>query len=335
MKEFYKVSLKPYHTFGIDLDSNLLIEIESVSDTNLIISKGYFKRDFYILGGGSNVLFKKIPEIIFKVSIKGIEIVKEEEDNIWIKVYAGEVWDDFVRFCVEKNYGGIENLSLIPGTSGAAPVQNIGAYGMEVKDSLESLSALNIDTGVISVFKNEECRFSYRDSIFKHKENGRWLILDTTYKLTKRNHRFVLNYGNIAPHIGNIECNLSLIREIVCEQRNSKLPDCKVLGNAGSFFKNPVVPISKYEQLKKIHENIPSFSFSKELVKIPAAWFIEKSGMKGYRKEQVGTHIMQPLVIVNYGGATTQDILDFADLIISEVYKKFDIRLEMEVNLVN
>lgn len=160
------------------------------------------------------------------------------------------------------------------------------------------------------------------------------MILDTTYKLTKQNHRFVLNYGNIASHIGNNECNLSLIRAIVCEQRSLKLPDCKVFGNAGSFFKNPIVSVSKYEQLKQLYENIPSFSFSQEYVKLPAAWFIEQSGMKGYRKGQVGTYVKQPLVIVNYGGASTQEILEFAELIISEVYKKFEVKLEMEVNLI-
>lgn len=334
MKEFYKVSLKSYHTFGVDIESNLIIEIESISDIEKIVSKQYFNKNFYILGSGSNVLFKKVPQIIFKVAFKGIEIVKEDNEFIWIKVNAGEVWDDFVRFCVENNYGGIENLSLIPGTSGAAPIQNIGAYGMEVKDRLESLTALNINTGKVYVLKNQECQFYYRDSMFKHKNYGRWLILDTTFKLTKRNHRFITNYGNIASYIGNAECNLKLIRKIITQIRSTKLPDYNKLGNAGSFFKNPIVSKSKYEQLKKIYENIPSFSFSKDFVKIPAAWLIEKIGMKGYRKGQVGTHDIQPLVIVNYGGATTQDILDFANLITNEILKKFGIKLEMEVNLV-
>lgn len=334
MKEFRNISLKSFHTFGVQVNANWLVEIETFDDINEIIAKGYFQRNFYILGGGSNVLFKNIPEVILKISIKGIEIVKEDADYVWIKVNAGEVWDDFVKFCVEKNYGGVENLSLIPGTTGAAPVQNIGAYGMEIKDTLESINALNLDTYVVENFKNEACHFSYRDSIFKHKENGRWLILNTTYKLTKQNHKFVLNYGNIASHIGNHECSLSLIREIVCEQRNAKLPDYKILGNAGSFFKNPVVPISIFEELKKLYGNVPSFPFSKESVKIPAAWFIEQSGMKGYRQGQVGTYVKQPLVIVNYGGASTQEILDFAELIINEVYKKYEVKLEMEVNII-
>lgn len=328
------ISLKSFHTFGVDVNASALIEIESLTDIYTAKEKGYFNGSFYVLGGGSNVLFLNIPDTLIKVNIKGISVADENDDFIWLTVNAGENWDDFVRFCVENNYGGIENLSYIPGTAGAAPIQNIGAYGMEVKDSLERLKAISLSDFTIKEFSNKDCLFGYRDSFFKHKENDTWMILETTYKLTKKNHRWVLDYGNIKSFIENKTISLENIRNVVIQQRTAKLPDVNVLGNAGSFFKNPIIQVDRFKKLRIHFPTIPNFSASNDAVKVPAAWFIEQSGLKGMRQGNVGTHISQPLVIVNYGGATTREILDFAQLIIHSVYEKFDVQLEMEVNIV-
>ncbi|NSW45329.1 MAG: UDP-N-acetylmuramate dehydrogenase [Bacteroidales bacterium] len=334
MKRYNDISLKSFHTFGVDLKAPCLIEIDSIDDIYQLKYDGVFQKSFYVLGGGSNVLFLNIPEVVLKINIKGIEIAKQNEENVWITVKAGEEWDAFVQYCVENNFGGVENLSLIPGTAGAAPVQNIGAYGMEIKDSLESLKAINLNDFTVKDFSNQECRFAYRNSFFKNKENRHWIILETTYKLTKYNHRFVLNYGNISSALNNRQITLQAIRDMVIQQRTSKLPDVKLLGNAGSFFKNPYISLSKFEELKAIFPSVPSFQADSNNIKIPAAWLIEQSGLKGFRMNNVGIYEKQPLVIVNYGNATTKEILDFSDFIIKTVKEKFDITLEREVNIV-
>ncbi|HOU97466.1 MAG TPA: UDP-N-acetylmuramate dehydrogenase [Bacteroidales bacterium] len=334
MKILNNISLKSFHTFGVDVNASSLIEIESLSDIYTAKEKGCFNGSFYILGGGSNVLFLTIPEVIFKICFKGISIIKEDDDYIWITVNAGENWDDFVRYCVENNYGGVENLSYIPGTAGAAPIQNIGAYGTEIKDTLQRLNALSLTDFSVKEFSNKECAFGYRDSFFKHKENGQWIVLDSTYRLTKRNHNWVLNYGNIKSFIENKTLSLENIRNIVIQQRTAKLPDVSVLGNAGSFFKNPIISTEKFEQLKQSYPEIPFFSAANQKIKVPAAWLIEHAGLKGFKKGNVGTYVNQPLVIVNYGGATTTEIIEFAKMIVRNVSEKFDVELEMEVNIV-
>lgn len=334
MQIIKNVSLKQYHTFGVDVRAPLLIEIDCLDDIYKLRSDGIFHKSFYVLGGGSNVLFLNIPEVIIKNNFKGIEIIKQTEDNVWINVKAGEEWSIFVEYCVNNNFGGVENLSHIPGTVGAAPVQNIGAYGMEIKDSIESLKAISLNDFSIRNFSNKECQFSYRNSFFKNKDNGRWIILDVTFKLTKRNHRFVLNYGNISSYFDNCLISLKAIHDIITELRTSKLPDFKLLGNAGSFFKNPYISLSKFEALKAAYPSVPSFFTDINTVKIPAAWLIEQAELKGLRINNVGTYEKQPLVIVNYGDATTQEIIDFSDFIIKKVKEKFDIELEREVNIV-
>jgi len=334
MKTYSNISLKPYHTFGIDIKAPLLIEIENLDDVYQLKNEVAFDKSYYVLGGGSNVLFLNIPEVVFKINIKGIEIAKQNEDNVWVTVKAGEEWDTFVEYCVKNNFGGVENLSLIPGTAGAAPVQNIGAYGMEIKDTFESLKAINLNDFTIKEFSNKECQFAYRNSFFKNKENRHWIILETTYKLTKHNHHFVLNYGNILTALNDRPITLQTIRDIVIQQRTSKLPDVNLLGNAGSFFKNPYISLSKFETLKATYPSVPSFQADSSKIKIPAAWLIEQSGLKGFRMDNVGTYEKQPLVIVNYGNATTKEILDFSDFIINTVKEKFDITLEREVNIV-
>lgn len=333
--QFYKnISLKQYHTFGVDVKAPLLIEIDCLDDIYKLRSDGIFRKSFYVLGGGSNVLFLNIPEVIIKNNLKGIEMVKQTEDHVWLTVKAGEDWSSFVQYCVNNNLGGIENLSLIPGTVGAAPVQNIGAYGMEIKDSLESLKAVNLDDFSIKVFSNTDCQFSYRNSFFKNKATGRWLIIEITIKLTKQNHRYVLNYGNISSYFNDSPITLKAIHDIIIQQRTSKLPDFKHLGNAGSFFKNPYISLSEFEALKADYPSVPSFFTDTNTVKIPAAWLIEQAGLKGFRINNVGTYEKQPLVIVNYGNATTQEIIDFSECIIKKVKQKFDIELEREVNIV-
>ncbi len=334
MKTLKNVSLKPYNTFGLDLQVPFLYEVETEEDIYTLQQKKIFEKNYFILGGGSNVLFLNVPQYVVHLKTKGICIVNETEDNIWIAVQAGEIWDDFVKECVDKNYGGLENLSLIPGTVGAAPVQNIGAYGVEVKDTLESMVAVNLDSLDKKIFTNDECRFAYRDSIFKHIEYGKWIILESTYKLTKKNHSFTVHYGNMAQLYKNKEINLKNIRQTVMELRNSKLPDPKEIGNAGSFFKNPYVRQDQLNKLLNQYPAMPYFKTKEGLFKIPAAWLIEQCGWKGKRIGNVGTYIKQPLVLVNYGNATAQEIVDFAENVINSVHSKFNIHLDMEVNIV-
>jgi UDP-N-acetylmuramate dehydrogenase len=328
------ISLKTYHTFGINIYAPFLFEIENEEDIFSLQKEKIFAQNYFILGGGSNVLFVNVPQYIIRIATKGIRIFDEDDNYVWVSVKAGEIWDDFVNFCVERNYGGIENLSLIPGTTGAAPVQNIGAYGVEIKDTLESLTALNLDDFSKKIFLNEACHFAYRDSIFKHKENGKWLILETTYKLTKKKHGFAIHYGNISRMLEGKEINLKNIRQVVIEQRKAKLPDPKEIGNAGSFFKNPYIQQSKFNDLIRQYPMMPYFETGNDLYKIPAAWLIEQSGFKGKRIGNVGTHVKQPLVLVNYGNATAIEIVDFANHVIKAVKARFDIDLEIEVNII-
>lgn len=334
MKEFYKLSLKNLHTFGVNVYSKKIIEVESESDVFELIDLGVFNNDFFILGAGSNVLFLNIPSAIVRVNIKGIEIISENDEFVLVKAKAGEIWDNFVEFCVENNWGGLENLSLIPGTVGASPVQNIGAHGVEIKDCLWELKCINLDTKEIKVLRNNECEFSYRDSIFKKNKKEKLLITEVVFKLTKKNHAYNLSYGHLEQYFSDKEVSLKAIREFIVSQRMEKLPDPEKLGNAGSFFKNPIVDISILKELKQFDEHVPHFVFGENLYKVPAAWLIEKSGLKGYRLGNVGTYSKQPLVIVNYGDATSEEIYNFSEFIINTVYQKFNITLEREVNVI-
>ncbi len=246
---------------------------------------------------------------------------------------AGKEWDSFVEYCVQHNWGGLENLTLIPGTTGAAPVQKVGAYAIEVKNALVELCAFNIKTNQFVIFNNKDCQFEYRNSFFK-KHTQQWIIVHTTYTLTKNNHRFFLTYGNLQELIDINKTNLQEIRDTIINIRQAKLPDYKLFRNAGSFFKNPVVDSYKLSELKITFSQLPYYAIDDNYFKIPAAWPIEQAWFKNYRKGNVGTYFNQPLVIVNYSNTTSQETYDFSQFIIETIYQKFDIKLEIEVNIV-
>jgi UDP-N-acetylmuramate dehydrogenase len=288
-----------------------------------------------ILGGGSNILFTHdFDGIVIYPDLKGHELVNQTEENVWIKAYAGENWDQFVAYCVGQNWSGIENLSLIPGNIGACPNQNIGAYGVEVKDVIESVETIDLQTGSIHKFSNVECQFGYRNSIFKNEAKNKYIITSVTFKLSKK-QVFKINYDLVAEELKNFpEVNIASIRQAIINIRRRKLPDPSQLGNAGSFFKNPVVSLEIYGAIQSEFPNVPSYRVGELLVKIPAAWLIETCGWKGKRLGNVGTYDAQPLVIVNYGDASGNEIFDFARKIQESVLNRFGIDLEMEVSIV-
>ncbi len=328
-------SLKNYNTFGIDAKAHFLVHITSADQLKQFILDGTFSgQKVLVLGGGSNVLFTKdLDGWVLVNEIKGKEKVAEDENYFLIKVAGGEDWTAFVDYCVERNWYGLENLSLIPGKTGAAPVQNIGAYGIEQRELMISLEAMNLKTGKISVFKNEDCEFGYRSSIFKTKERGNWFILNVTYQL-KKTPAFNLEYGPLkaafeesSPHA----ISLKDISEAVKSIRRSKLPNPAVTGNAGSFFKNPVVTKQKLERLKSNHPSIPFYELEDGAIKIPAGWLIETCGWKGKNLGNAGVHEKQALVLINKGNATGAEIQHLARKIQSDVLKQFEIDLEPEV----
>jgi UDP-N-acetylmuramate dehydrogenase len=288
-----------------------------------------------ILGGGSNILFTKDFEgYILRPAIKGIKIINESDTNITLKVGAGEDWDEFVAYCVGRGWGGIENLSLIPGNVGTCPIQNIGAYGVEVKDVITEVEALNISTLKPENFKNNECEFAYRDSIFKRKLKGTHVLTHVSFKLQKQ-PVFKLDYGKLNEELKRFDgVNLANIRQAVIDIRDSKLPKPEELGNAGSFFKNPVVEKQKAIALLSEYEDMPSYDQGLGKVKIPAGWLIEKAGWKGKTIGNVGVHKNQALVLVNYGGAAGSDIYNLATEVQKSVKQMFDIDITMEVNIV-
>ncbi|MCX6243989.1 MAG: UDP-N-acetylmuramate dehydrogenase [Bacteroidetes bacterium] len=331
------ISLKPYNTFGIDAKARWFAEAQTTEEIIAFLTGPDEPRHpLLILGGGSNVLFTKdFPGTVLKISTKGITVADENEDEVLVRANAGEQWDDLVRFCVEKGWGGLENMSLIPGNAGTSPVQNIGAYGVEIKDRLVELTSWDLQTNVKKIFTNEECRFGYRDSIFKTIYKGRYVILDVTFRL-KKNPVLCLDYGNIKDELVamNIEKpDIAAVREAVCTIRRRKLPDPLVAGNAGSFFKNPVIPESQFLELKEKFLAIVSFP-QNDGIKLAAAWLIESCGWKGKREGDAGVHPNQPLVLVNYGNATGQEILQLSQEVKDSVYQKFGVLLETEVNVI-
>lgn len=334
MKTYTNYPLKHFHTFATDVYAPNLLLIENDDDIVKLIDDSFFEKDYYILGWGSNVLFLRVPENVVVVRTKGISVVDENDEFVWVKAKAGELWDDFVSFCVEQNWGGLENLSLIPGTVGASPVQNIGAYGVEVKDTIQKVDAINLITGEKRQFSNDDCAFSYRNSYFKLHVDEKWLITDVLFKLTKINHRYVLNYGNLKNELTGQSISLSTIRQKIIDIRRQKLPDPELLGNAGSFFKNPIVEAPVFANIQQSYPDMPFFKTEDDRIKIPAAWLIEKAGLKGSRVGDVGTYPLQPLVIVNYGKATPHEIYRFSETIVNAVFEKFNVKLEREVNIV-
>lgn len=348
MKVLQDVDLEKFNTFGIKAQARFFVEIESEEDLLNLFDLPEFKNNLKLfLGGGSNVLFTKDFEgIVILNKLKGIEILEEDDGSVLIKSFGGEVWDDLVSFTCEKGYWGIENLAFVPGTVGGAPMQNIGAYGAELKDTLEYLEAYDIETGEKKVFTNTECEFGYRDSVFKNKFKGKYFIsaiVLTLSKIEKKNieYRVLKDFlieNNISPDTSKI------VSECVTKIRQSKLPDPKVLGNAGSFFKNTFVAKEKLESLLQVYPDMPYFiepipdagfnNTKEEKIKIPSAWLIEQCGFKGKKVGNVGMHTKQALVLVNYGGATGEEIYSFAKQVIGGVFDKFGIKLNPEVNLI-
>lgn len=329
------ISIKSFNTFGIDVKATEFIEIFSVEELKEVLKT----RPLVLpLGGGSNVLLTKDVEIpILKISIKGIEIVHQDDDFVWVKAGAGENWHEFVEFCIRNNYGGIENLSLIPGSVGASPIQNIGAYGVEIKDVMESCEALHRHEIRLQTFTNAQCNFGYRTSVFKTTQKGNYIITSVTFKLTKRAHHLRIDYGDIRKYLSGIHSDRITSQDVsnaVIAIRSSKLPNPKVLGNSGSFFKNPVVSAIFFSELKNKYPQIPHYFVSEKEVKIPAGWLIESLGLKGYRQADAGVHTQQSLVLVNYGNASGQDIYNLATYIQQKVLEAYHISLEMEVNVV-
>lgn len=332
------VSLKPFNTFGIDVEAKKFVSVSTISQLQEVL-KTSRNQPKLILGGGSNMLLTKdIEALVIHVNIKGIEVLKQDTSHVLVKAYAGENWHQFVMWCIKSDYGGVENLSLIPGNIGAVPIQNIGAYGVEIKDVLESCEAMNIETGDIKSFSNKDCEFGYRESVFKQALKNQYVIISVTLKLTKNVHHLKIGYGDIKKELekqGIDTPNINDISQAVIRIRQSKLPDPNDIGNSGSFFKNPIITKAKYESLLKNFPDMPNYPVSETLVKVPAGWLIEHAGFKGKTMGNYGVHKNQALVLVNYGGAKGEDIFNLAKLIQLTVKRLFDIEIEMEVNVLD
>jgi UDP-N-acetylmuramate dehydrogenase len=329
------ISLLPYNTFGIDKKAKYFVQVTDESEVKEAIKVAQdLSIPLIVLGGGSNILLTQdLKALLVKIEIKGVKLLKEDEDHVWVEVGAGENWHSFVMHCIEKNWSGVENLSLIPGTVGASPMQNIGAYGIEIKEVFESLSAVNRHTLETEIFDWESCEFGYRESVFKGKLKDKYIITKVRFKLSK-NPIFHTDYGAIKQTLnenGIEELSIKAISDAVIQIRQSKLPDPKQIGNAGSFFKNPTISLSDYEILKKEFPEIPGYP-NDEGIKIPAAWLIEQTGWKGKTFDNIGVHKNQPLVLVNYGGGDGNALKKLSEEIQESVKKKFGILLFPEVN---
>ncbi|MBH2003380.1 MAG: UDP-N-acetylmuramate dehydrogenase [Sphingobacteriia bacterium] len=338
MTIFENHSLLPYNTFGIAAKARYFSPIGSLEQLDACISrnKKSFQLPLLILGGGSNLLFTQdFNGWVIKNEIKGIELVREDEGYYYIKAMAGENWHGLVMHCVAKNYAGLENLSLIPGNVGASPMQNIGAYGVEVKDVFFELEAYHIADRRVIKFSATDCSFGYRESVFKRALKNQFIILSVTYQLRKV-PVFQTSYGAIEKELEAMHVttpSVKAISDAVIRIRSSKLPDPAVIGNAGSFFKNPVIDVTQYDRLKKAFAGIPGYAQA-NTVKVPAGWLIEQCGWKGYRQGDAGCYNKQALVLVNYGHATGAEIFDLSSSIIQSVEQKFGILLEREVNII-
>ena len=329
-------SLYPFNTFGMDVHASYFDILSKEEELLHLKEQEAFKNGILILGGGSNILFTRdVPQWVLRNEIRGIEKIKEDEEYVWLRAGAGEVWHGFVLYCVNHGYGGIENLSLIPGTVGAAPIQNIGAYGVEIKDVMDSVRFFNLEEETFETFSNEQCAFGYRDSIFKRSLKGKIIITSVVFRLRKK-PVFNISYGNIRQELdlmGVHELSIKSISDAVIRIRSAKLPDPKEIGNAGSFFKNPEVPEKIYIDLKEKYPSIPGFKVSDDLIKIPAGWLIEQCGWKGFRENDYGVHRNQALVLVNYGKAKGKDIAWLSEKIMASVQDRFGIDLEREVQI--
>lgn len=332
------ISLKPFNTFGIDASTRYFVVVRSDDDVKQVYSDPRFKNEKkLIIGGGSNILLQSdFDGIVIKNEIKGIRKLKEDENHVWISAGAGEIWHDLVLYCISNDWSGLENLSLIPGCVGAAPMQNIGAYGVEVKDLITEVKTIKLDNLEEKIFSNEECKFGYRESIFKHQEKNRHCIIEVIFKLNKKPD-YKISYGAIEEELKNDPDSPISIRKIsdaVIRIRQSKLPDPKEIGNAGSFFKNPEIPKAQAEKLRSEFPKLVSYPVNDKTEKLAAGWLIENSGWKGFTRNNHGVHKLQALVLVNYGGASGKEIHALSEEIIQSVFQKFGILLEREVNLI-
>ena len=329
------VSLKPYNTFGIDVKAESFVSIKTIQDLIAVLKTN--SKKLLVIGGGSNMLLTKdIEGLVVHLDLKGIEIGAKSKKTTKVKVAAGENWHDFVLWSLQQNLGGLENLSLIPGNVGTAPIQNIGAYGVELKDTFIECEALNLQTLEIETFVKTDCKFNYRNSIFKSEVKGQYIITSVTFELTHSNHELKTSYGAILSELekkGIANPSIQDISKAVIAIRQSKLPNPKRLGNSGSFFKNPVVTASKFKELHSQFPNIPHYPVSEQEIKIPAGWLIETAGFKGKNFGNYGVHKNQALVLVNYGGATGLEILQLSQTIQKAIDAIFGIPLEAEVNI--
>lgn len=333
------VDLFPYNTFRLHATARYFATVATVSEAREIFSSEIFSREKHLfIGGGSNILLTQdFDGLVIRNAIRGIHTVREDDTHITLKTGAGENWHAFVMYCVDNDLGGLENLSLIPGTVGAAPMQNIGAYGVEVKDCIDRVEAVRIATGEVVIFDNKGCRFGYRESIFKQEARDQYFISSVTLTLTKKDHHFNVSYGaiqEILQQAGHDRLSVKAISEAVIAIRQSKLPDPSVIGNAGSFFKNPSIPADLYDFIKKSFPSIPHYPGENGTVKVPAAWLIEQCGWKGKRFDEIGVHERQALVLVNYGDGKGEKIWQLAMNIQASVKEKFNIILHPEVNVI-
>jgi len=330
------VSLKPYNTFGIDVSAKLFADVKSEEDLKAIFIDPLVKKEkLLVLGGGSNMLFTQhFDGLVIKVSIPGIRY-QQNADDILVTAGGGVIWNDLVVYCVENGFAGLENLTLIPGTVGASPIQNIGAYGVELKDVFVSCTAFEIATGNVASFNHQDCKFGYRDSVFKNELKGKYIITEVTFNLsTKANLQ--THYGAITTELANrniIEPTIADVSKVVADIRVSKLPDPTTIGNAGSFFKNPVISSQEFQHLHVNYPETVHYPAPNHQVKLAAGWLIEQCGFKGVVHGATGTWKNQALVLVNHGGATGQEVYNFSEQIINTVYTKFGIKLEREVNI--
>jgi len=327
------ISLKNYNTFGINVNAKRFVEINSIPELKEVLAK---EKDVFLLGGGSNMLLTSaIEKLVIHLNIKGIIVNDTTTENVFVTAQAGENWHEFVVWCISQNYGGLENLSLIPGNVGTSPIQNIGAYGVEIKDTFHQLEAIEIATGNNKIFNLNDCNFGYRNSVFKNELKGKYIITNVTFKLTKNNHKTNISYGAIKEMLKNIKNpTLKDISDAVIAIRQSKLPDPDKIGNSGSFFKNPVINIDLFKKLQKTYPNMPNYLVSSTTIKVPAGWLIEQCGFKGKRFGETGVHKNQALVLVNYGNATGKEVYQLAKKIQQTVFNKFAISLEIEVNII-
>ncbi len=332
------VPLRHLNSFGLEASAAFFSEVRSVNELSTLIADPQWKEvSKFILGGGSNILLlSDVKALVIHLLIKGISKIKESDEHVWLHVGGGEVWHDFVMFCVDNGYAGIENLSLIPGTVGAAPMQNIGAYGVEIKEVVETVEAISLFDGESRVFNWDECKFGYRESVFKHELKGQYVLTGVTFRLNKLPD-FKIEYGDIKntlTEMGVKELSIKAVSDAVISIRRSKLPDPTEIGNAGSFFKNPEITTTHFDELRREFPSIPGYPTGPETIKVPAGWLIEQAGWKGFREGDVGVHTRQALVLVNYGGGSGAEIRKLSERIQDSVNLKFGVRLSAEVNFV-